>query len=68
MKLRTTLRDKTLQLLKNRPVTITLEKIAEDTGLGTAWLSMFHNERIAKPNVNAIQTLYEYLTNSEIKV
>ena len=68
MKLRTTLRDKTLELLKNRPAFITLEKIAEETGLGSRWLSMFNNGRISKPSVNAIQTLYEYLTKSEIKV
>lgn len=67
-KLTTTLRDRTLDLLKARPVTVTLHLIAIETGLNEGWLSMFHRDKISDPSVNMVQTLYEYLTKSQIKV
>lgn len=60
------LRDRTLDLLQNRSVKITLRKIAEDTGLPEGWLSAFHTNSIDEPSVNKVQTLYEYLTNSKL--
>lgn len=67
-KLTTTLRDKTIDLLQTRPITLSLKQIAMDTGLNEGWLSMFHKNRIDGPSVNMVQTLYEYLTKSQIKV
>lgn len=60
--------NQTLILLQNRSNKLTLEKIAEDTGLKESWLSMFNQNRIPEPSVNKIQTLYEYLTKTILKV
>lgn len=57
------LHDKTLTLLQNRPVTLTLKKIAQDTGLTMNWLVQFHNGKAGRAPVKFVQPLYEYLTN-----
>ena len=66
--IKTTLRDKTLELLQNRSVKLPLRKIAKDTGLTEGWLSMFGRDQIPEPSVNSVQTLYEYLAKLTIKV
>lgn len=60
--------DKTLALLQNRSVQLTLKRISEDTGLDEGWLSTFNRGVVKEPSVNKVQTLYEYLTNTTIKV
>lgn len=67
-RIKTSIRDKALKLLQDRPASLKLKQIATDTGLPEGWLSMFHRDEIPKPNVNYIQTLIEYLTHTEIKV
>lgn len=62
----TAINDKTLYLLQNRNVQLTLRKIAEETGLDEAWLSAFNRQKISDPGVNKVQTLYEYLTKTTI--
>jgi len=57
----TELRDKTLELLKNRPVWLTLAIIAEDTTIPHGWLKVFAQGKIADPSVNRIETLKLYL-------
>jgi hypothetical protein len=62
------LKDKTLHLLKNRPRTLTLAQIEDDTGIGEAWLKRFSSERsIQDPSVNTIETLYNYLSDEKLK-
>ena len=63
-----TLFRKTLELIQTRSVRLTLRKISEDTGLSESWLEGFHEGRIQNPSVNRVQKLYEYLTNSTLKV
>lgn len=66
--LNTSLRDKTLFLLQTRSIQLTFEKIAKDTGLSDRWLSMFCRGKITDPSSNKIQTLYEYLAKTKIKI
>lgn len=66
--IKTTLRDKTLELLRERPAHLKLKDISIATGLPEGWLSMFHCDRIADPSVNYVQTLFEFLTKTRIKV
>lgn len=67
-----TLCEKTLHLLKNRPVTKTFQVIADEmneaTGGDTApnWISMFNCGRIASPSVNAIEALYNVLSDKPL--
>lgn len=68
LKMDTSLRDKTLKLLHNRDISITFRVIQKDTGIKEDWLSKFSQGLIDKPNVNYIETLYNYLNNSPLKV
>jgi hypothetical protein len=60
------LKSKTQHLLKNTH--IELKKISNDTGLSTSWLSAFKAGQLIHTDVGRVETLYSYLTNSEIKV
>jgi hypothetical protein len=63
-KLKTELRDKTRELLKNRPISMTLLLISEATGIEESWLKVFSSQGINEPSVNKVETLYLYLTKS----
>lgn len=63
---RQTLLDRTRDLLANRPRALTLDKIEEDTGLSTSWLSAISKNRIENPSCNSVQKLYEYLTKTQL--
>jgi len=65
--MRTELRDKTLELLQNRNVTLTLLDISVATKISLHWIHKFSTNKIADPSVNRIQTLYEYLSKKELK-
>lgn len=54
-------RNRTLELLQNRSVKLTLRQISEDTGLPQGWLSMFGRGKIDDPSYYKLRTLYEYL-------
>ena len=62
------LRAKVLELLDNRPRTVTLKDIAEGSGLPEAWLKTFAAGKIADPSVNRVETLYTYLTGKPLNV
>ncbi len=66
--MKTSLRDRTLELLINRSIILTFKKISEDTQISEEWLSSFARNKISNPGVNTIQTLYEYLNKQEIQV
>jgi hypothetical protein len=58
---------RTLDHLKNRPRTLTLQTISEDTGLPIGWLWSIINNDEADPSVSRIVALYEYLTKSKLE-
>ena len=58
-------RDNVLKLLRNRPRYLTWHKIASDTGLGEAWLSLLNRDKITNPNINMMNCLYEYLIKNK---
>lgn len=62
----TTMRDATIELLKNRPAWLTLNMICEQTTIPTAWLNALVKGRMADPSVNRIETLKIYL-ESKVK-
>lgn len=55
--------EETRQLLLNRPVHLTLVKIAEVTELSESWLSKFGRGEIENPGVVTVYRLNEYLKN-----
>lgn len=52
----------TRQLLTNRVRTLTLERIAKDTGLKEAWLSRVIADKSKNPNADSVEILYRYLS------
>lgn len=54
--------EETRQLLLNRPVHLTLVKIAEETELSESWLQKFSSGKIENPGVLTICALNTYLT------
>lgn len=63
-----TLYEKTRELLKARPATMTFAVIEKETGIKESWLRMFNRGKIENPSVNTVQALYEHLTGSKLRV
>jgi len=63
-----TLYEKTRELLKARPATMTFATIEQETGIKESWLRMFNRGKIEDPSVNTIQKLYEFLSGSKLRV
>lgn len=64
--MQTTLRDKTLELVHNRPRPLTYKEIEKQTGLPHLWISHFAQERFEDPGVNRVETLYTFLTGRAV--
>jgi len=55
------LHSKTLELLRNRPRTLTLEIIEAETKIDKDWLAKFGQGQIGDPSVNRVEVLKNYL-------
>ena len=67
MENRQTLKDVTIELLRNRPKPITLAIVSKSTNLSISFLSSLLSENPPQnPGVNHIQTLYEYLNEKPL--
>lgn len=60
--------DRTLELVRNRPVTLTYEELAKRTGLNVYWIRLFARGKIDNPGVVHVCRLYEFLAQAELKV
>jgi hypothetical protein len=58
----------TIDALRNRPRTLTLQKIADDIGVKVSWVTELGRDNPPVPGVDACVRLYEYLTNSTINL
>lgn len=56
------------KLLTERSRTLTLDKIAADTGLNIFWLTSYSCGQIVDPKVSKIETLYEYLSKTTLQI
>lgn len=64
-KSRLTLLEATIELLRHRRCTLTLDQIAKDIGCSRGMLaSLISPDPPVNPGVNTIQTLYEYLSGT----
>jgi transcriptional regulator with XRE-family HTH domain len=63
---KTTLRDETRELLRNRPLTVTTKDVAKFLGVSCQWVNQFARGLIPNPGVNTIETLNAFL-KQEIK-
>lgn len=53
--------EKTIQLLKERPKTLTFALIAEETELTSGWLESLLYKKNPNPSVIQLEILYNYL-------
>lgn len=60
--IKTSLRDNTLKMLKNRPASLTFTQISRDTGISVGWLKAFSCGQVDNPGVNTVETLGQYLS------
>lgn len=65
---RHSLHEETQKLLANRPVTITLKDISEETGIHIRWLKDLCANKPKNPGVNPTQKLYEFLSGKTLTV
>lgn len=59
----TSLRDRTIELLNNRPVWMTFQIIFMETTIPVGWLKSFSQNKMSDPGVNRVETLKNYLEN-----
>lgn len=60
------LRTDAIRLLKHTH--IELKQISKDTGLSESWLSLLRQGRITHADVGRVETLYNYLSDTPLKV
>lgn len=58
---------KTMDLLKNRPVTKPLYVIAAGANVPEGWLRSILNNPSLSPSVDRIERLYEYLSHKDLQ-
>ena len=64
-----TLLTKTIELLQNRSVQLTLDRVAEDCDVTASWLSLLLSKTPpAEAGVNKVQRLYEYLSGKPLEL
>jgi hypothetical protein len=56
--------DRTLQLVRNRPRTVTYDTLAEATGLKASWIEAFACNRIPDPGVRKVEKLYAFFVKA----
>jgi hypothetical protein len=64
--MQTTLRDKTLELVRDRPRRLTYKELEKQTGLPYLWIQHFAQERYHDPSVNRVETLYTFLSGRAV--
>lgn len=62
------LRDKTRILISKADRKLTYVVIAKATGLSEQWIGQFANGRLKAPDVGRVETLYNYLSDTPLKV
>lgn len=56
-------RDQVREQLNERPVSLKIEKIAEDLNVSETWLRLFARGKIPNPGVMTVEALSKYLSN-----
>mgnify|MGYP003387918121 CR=1 FL=1 len=60
------LKEKTLELLKNRNRNLTLDEISNKTKIGKDWLKDFSANTMENPGVCMIEALYNFLSDKPL--
>lgn len=65
---RSRLYERTIYLLRNRPITKTLKIISVETNLPEGWLLSILNKPYIMPAVDRVEILYEYLSGKQLDI
>lgn len=65
---RSRLYETTIRLLTNRPITLTLKQISDETGLPEGWLLSIVSRPHVRPSVDRVECLYSYLTGKSLEL
>ena len=57
-----------INLMKNRPYTLTVREIHKATGLPQGWIYRLQQGKIVEPSANRCEVLYEFLTGSPLEL
>jgi len=60
--------EKTLELLKSRPYTMTVKQITEKTSIPEGWIKQLQRGKIKEPSAPRIEKLYEFLSGHKLTV
>jgi hypothetical protein len=62
------LQARTLELLKNRPISLTLKKLSEETGLPEGWLHSIIKFPMMSSSAHRIEVLFNYLNGKPLDI
>ncbi len=63
------LRERTYELLRNRPMSLTLLEIATATGIKQSWLNHFQQKGLTmSASVDRIEALYNFLADKKLTI
>jgi hypothetical protein len=64
--MKTSLKERTQALVRDRPRTVTIADLAEATGLKPRWIQAFVSDQHGSFCVDKVETLYVYLAGREL--
>lgn len=62
-----TLAEKTLDLVQNRPRSVTLADLAKRVRVSVSWMGKFAQGLIPNPGVNTVQKIYDALSEKPLE-
>lgn len=62
------LRPRALELVRNRPPSMTLKQLAQEAGVNLDWLKSFSSNRMKTPTVDNVERVYTYLSGKELEL
>jgi hypothetical protein len=60
------LHESALDLVRNRPPSLTLAQIAEGAGVSLDWLKSYATGRVASPGVDNVEKVWTFLSGKEL--
>lgn len=58
--------ERTLHLVRNRPISMTYEKLAELSDLQSNWIATFAQGKMKEPGVSKVEALYNALAEAPL--
>jgi transcriptional regulator with XRE-family HTH domain len=66
--LQKSLTKKTLELYRQRPRSMTKDRLAEELGISPSWVDQWSRGIIKNPSADRIQAIYEFLSGKKLEL